>query len=212
MSYNLKTEITSKFWSFNRSRDSHLIETETIIWDGPFSWPKYSHNNQLGEVPDAAGVYLFTFNYKDGYIIRSAGVSNSIKRRISQDTREYKKGNYTVLDVESGQIGIRQELWHGWSYAKENRAEFYNNQDTILKAVDNELASYRLFIAKIPDKRKRARLEFSIMHDIYSSHELWSDLVDRGMNLTGRFNKEIPIKIKNSCQYKLYGLPDSLEI
>jgi len=50
------------------------------------------------------------------------------------------------------------------------------------------------------------------MLSIYSSKEPWADLVDHGMALRGRFNDEIPIKVKNVCSYKIYGLPEEMEI
>lgn len=200
------------FWSFNRIRDASLIKKEDIIWQGPYSWIGYEQFNKLKPIPDISGVYLFTFEYKDGYIIRSAGVTNSMKRRFKQHTREYKKGNYTVLDVESAKHGIRKEIWHGWQYAKSHQKEFSENKNTILKFVEKELKAYRIFITEIDDERKRERIEFSIIHSIYSSKEPWADLVDGGMALRGRFNREIPIKIKNVCSHKLYGLPEVMEI
>mgnify|MGYP000846718101 FL=1 len=78
-----------------------MIKTENLIWQGPFSWIGYEKISELEPVPDVAGVYLFTFEYSDGYILRSVGVTNSMKRRFVQHTREYKKGNYTLLDVEA---------------------------------------------------------------------------------------------------------------
>ena len=90
-----------QFWSFNRTRDASMIKTENLIWQGPFSWIGYEKISELEPVPDVAGVYLFTFEYSDGYILRSVGVTNSMKRRFVQHTREYKKGNYTLLDVEA---------------------------------------------------------------------------------------------------------------
>ncbi|MFW6311083.1 MAG: hypothetical protein ACOC1K_02485 [Nanoarchaeota archaeon] len=64
----------------------------------------------------------------------------------------------------------------------------------------------------INDKRKRERVEFAIMHNIYSSKEPWADLVDDGTALKGRVNCEIPIKVRNICPHKLYGLPEALEV
>lgn len=61
------------FWSFNRHKDASLIKAEDVLWKGPFSWPKFEQINKLDTIPDVAGVYLFTFEYKDGYILRSAG-------------------------------------------------------------------------------------------------------------------------------------------
>ncbi|NLY75526.1 MAG: hypothetical protein GX075_09510 [Firmicutes bacterium] len=200
------------FWCFNRSKDAALIKTEEIFWQGPFSWVGFEHLNNLKPIPDVAGVYLFTFEYQDGYIIRSVGVTNSMKKRFYQHTREYRKGNYTVLDVEYAKVGERKEIWHGWEYAKKHRDEFIENKDLILQFVEKELQAYKIFITEVLDRRKRERIEFAIMQSIYSSKEPWDDLVDHGMALRGRFNDEIPIEVKNVCPYKIYGLPKEIEI
>lgn len=208
----MEKQILPGFSSFNRSMDHELITTEGLCWEGPFSWLGYNKHNDLDDIHDVAGVYLFTFEYRDGYILRSVGVSKSIKKRISQHTREYKKGNYTILDVNSAKVGIRKEVWHGWGYAKKNIDQFNLHKDYMLSAIDDELAAYRLFTANVSDKRKRERIEFSIMHNVYGAKEPWSDLVDGGMHLIGRSNYDIPIIINNKCLHRIYGLADYLEI
>ena len=201
-----------EFWSFNRSRDESLMKTEDLQWRGPFSWMGFEQANKLEPTPDISGVYLFTFEYKDGYILRSAGVTNSMKRRFSQHTREYTVGNYTVLDVEYARIGIRKEIWRGWEYAKKHRDEFSRHKDFILQCVKKELEAYRLFITEVEDKRKRERIEFAIVQSVYGSKEPWANLIDGGMSLRGRFNDEIPIEVRNVCSYTVYGLSEKLEI
>ncbi len=201
-----------EFWSFNRSRDENLVKTDILHWLGPFSWNGFEQVNNLKSVPDIPGVYLFTVDYKDGYIIRSAGVTNAMKRRFSQHNREYKKGNYTVLDVSSARVGIRKEMWHGWDYAKKNRKEYFEHEAIILNLIREELRAYRIFVAKVDDKRKRERIEFAIIHGIYRSKDPWSNLVDGGMALRGRFNYEVPVQLENISPYKVYGLPEKLEI
>jgi hypothetical protein len=81
-----------------------------------------------------------------------------------------------------------------------------------LKSVENELASYNLFVAEIADKRKRERIEFAIVQNAYLSKEPWGDLVDGGMALRGRASYEIPIEIRNMSPYKIYGIPEMFEI
>jgi len=205
-------ETLPHFWSFNRLTDTYLIKTEDIIWQGPFSWIGYEQVNRLKPIPDIAGIYLFTFEYKDGYILRSVGVTSSMKRRFREHTREYSKGNYTVLDIESAKNGVRKELWHGWEYMKEHQKQFSENKDVILEFVEKELIAYRLFVTEIADRRKRERIEATILINTYSSKEPWADLLDGGMSLRGRYNYEIPIEIKNVCTHKLYGLPETIEI
>ena len=201
-----------QFWSFNRIRDASMNKTEDLIWQGPFSWIGYEQINESKSIPDIAGVYLFTFEYLNGIILRSVGVTNSMKRRLTQHTREFRNGNYTLLDVESAKKGIRKEMWHGWQYAKEHQNIFWENKDVILELVEKELIGYRLFISEVADSRKRERIEAAILINIYSSKEPWADLIDGGMSLRGRYNYEIPSEVKNVCSHKLYGLPVSVEI
>ncbi len=201
-----------QFWCFNRIRDASLIKTKALIWQGPFSWIGYEQGNNLEPIPDIAGVYLITFEYIGGYILRSVGVTNSMKRRLSEHTREYFRGNYTLLDVESAKVGVRKELWHGWQYIKEHQNQFIENKNVVLELADKELIAYRLFITEVADRRIRERIEAAILINTYSSKESWADLIDGGMVLRGRYNYEIPIEIKNVCPYKLYGLPETIEI
>lgn len=199
------------FWCFNRLKDSKLITHKNIKWKGPFAWPSFEAENNLKSLPNGAGIYLFTYNYKEGFIIRSVGVTNSFKRRFSQHTREYRKGHYTVLDVNFARQGERRELWHGWEYAKQYSKEFFRNEKEIMQFVDKELEAFRLFIAIEEDQRKRERIEFAIMHHIYGAKEPWSDLVDGQMFLRGRANSEVPIKANNLSQEKIFGLPGEIE-
>ncbi|NLP27261.1 MAG: hypothetical protein GX370_00535 [Clostridia bacterium] len=200
------------FWSFNRVKDVSLIEKENIVWQGPFSWNGYEQNNVLKPVPNIAGVYLLTFQHQNSFIIRSVGQSNSMKRRFLQHEREYRKGNYTILDVDWARKGIRKEIWHGWQYAREHENEFIEFKDIILEYLEKELESYRIFVAEITDTRKRERLEAAIVMSIYTSKELWADLIDGGMNIRSRYNYEIPIEIRNIYNEKIYGLPELIEV
>ena len=199
-------------WSFNRVVDSPKIRVLSKQWQGPFSCPGYEEKNGLDKVPDIEGLYLFTFEYEAGYLVYFAGITNSTSKRLKTHVRKYKKGDYTVLDVDSAGKGIRKEIWHGWQYAKTHQEEFNERKIEILNAVDKQLTSFRIFVAQVFDKRIRERLEASIMHNIYSCKEPWADLSDRGMLLLGRYNSEMPIEINNMSYCKIYGLPCTLEI
>jgi len=199
-------------WCFNREIDSDKINEETIIWKGPYSWPKYENDDKQKKMINTEGVYLWTFKYKNGFLIYSAGVTNSTKRRFTTHTREYKKGNYTILDIDAIQKEQRKEIWHGWQYAKANQDEFKNRKEIILNAVNEQLKAFQIFIAEVSDKRKRERIEAEIMYSIYQSKENWSEIADRGMHLKNRYNYEMPVKIKNQSEYKIYGLKEYLEI
>ena len=199
-------------WSFDRSRDANKIETEEINWKGPFAWPGFESINKLESIPDVSGVYLFTFDFKEEYLLYGAGITKSTRQRISTHSREYRKGNYTVLDTESAILGERREIWHGWNYAKTHQEEFILRKATILEAVENQLQAFRIFVAEVSDIRKRERIEAAIMHNLYYSKEYWSELADRGMFLKERYNYEMPVLIRNISSGKIFGIPAILEI
>ncbi len=88
-------------WCFHRARDGKNIQTEDVKWQGPFSWPGYEQVTQLDAIPDVQGAYLFTFPYNEGFVLYCVGITNSTKRRLRDHTREYKKGNYNVLEFSN---------------------------------------------------------------------------------------------------------------
>lgn len=195
-----------------QQNDTSEIEVKEIEWQGPFSWVGYENQNKLDKLPDINGIYLWTFQFKDGYLVYCAGITKSTKKRFRQHSLEYKSGNYTVFNINEAEQGKRVEIWHGWSYAREHRDEFNERKEEILNAVERQLKSYRIFVAEVPDKRIRARFESAIMHNIYSSNEPWTELADRGMHLSRRKKDETPIEIKNFSNCKIYGIPDTLRI
>jgi hypothetical protein len=201
-----------EFWSFNRSRDAHLIQSEALHWQGPFSWPGYRALQAPPEMPDGAGVYLMTFEQNDGHILRSAGVTLAMRRRLREHERLYLRGDYTILDVEAARAGIRREHWHGWGYAKSNPALRATHIDFIRAAACQELTAYRLFIAPETDMRRRERIEFAILHAAYASRQPWGDLVDGGMSLRGRGNDEMPVRLINTSAAPIHGMPVEMEI
>lgn len=192
--------------------DLQQIEAKEIKWQGPFSWIGYENQNNLDTIPDIGGIYLWTFKYKDGYVVYCAGITKSTKNRFRQHTLKYKSGNYTIFNVHKAELGKRVEIWHGWSYAREHRDEFNERKEEILNAVEKQLKSFRVFVAQVPEERIRARFESAIMHDIYSSKEPWAELADRGMQLSKRQKDEVPIEITNVSNSKIYGLPEVLRI
>lgn len=192
--------------------DNLKAENRKIEWLGPFSWIGYESQNNLEKIPDIEGIYLWTFKYKNGYLVYCAGITKSTRKRFRQHTLEYKSGNYTVFNIDDAEQGRRTEIWHGWSYARTHREEFTERKEEILNAVEVQLTSFRVFVAKMPDKRERTRFEAAIMNNIYCSTEPWAELADRGMALSKRWKGELPIMVENISNVKFYGMPKTLEI
>jgi len=193
------------------NENSNLIE---ISWGGPFSWPGFESENKLHSIPKISGVYLMTFEHKAGFLIYAAGLTRRPALvRFREHTFKYMNGDYNVLDVDAAQQGVRKEIWHGWGYAREHREEFEERKIAIQEAVRKQLAGFCIFVANFKeDTRVLERLEFSIMNNLYQQLPPICELPDRGMQLSSRWDTELPIIIKNYCKSILYGLPTLLEI
>jgi|ERR1035441_1642971 hypothetical protein len=187
-----------------------------VEWLGPFGWPKFKSN--LPSIPNVPGVYLWTVEYQDGYIIYAAGITRRpMPQRFREHTREYMNGTYNVLDIAAMKVGFRKEVWHGfWMKKKRPReklAEYKKRQLQIQEAVRKQLGGFRIFTANIGTKpRILERLEAAIMENLYKQPMPLCDIPDRGMMLAPRRNSEIPIIINNQCSVMLHGLPACLEI
>ena len=191
-----------------------MSNTIQANWNGPYCWPAFEDPTGLKPIPKLPGLYLQTFEYKSGYMIYAAGLTRRpVPARFKEHTRKYMNGEYNVLDINAAQQGIRKEIWHGWDYAKEHRAEFDERKLEIIDAVQNELEGFRIFVADVGEEpRILERLEASIMENLYRQPSPFCDIPDKGMFLSPRWDSEKPIVIENDCQETIHGLPRSLEI
>lgn len=195
------------------------IETKSFTWEGPFAWPGYEKETGLDSIPDVGGVYLWTFEYKDGYLLYLPGITKSMKKRFKQHTSSFKNGgDVYVLQPDQASKGIRVELW-SWQYSK-NEDEFEKNKHLFLEDVEKQLSAMRIFAAEIPDnsgQHLRRRIEGALIENLYNSKEPWAELADRGMSYLkpkpsdkGYYGQ--PIIGKNLCSAKIYGLPEKMRV
>ena len=185
-----------------------------ITWTGPYSWPGFENENNLPPIPQGSGVYLQSFEHKDGYLIYAAGLTRRpIPIRFKEHTRKYLNGDYTVLDIEAAKRGIRKEIWHGWGYARKHREEFEDRKTAIIDAVKRQLTGFKIYVTDLGnEERLLERLEAAIMNNLYRQIAPINEIPDKGMQLSGRLDSEAPIIVKNKCLSAIYGLPDLLEI
>lgn len=135
--------------------ETKSITTIGVKWTGPYSWPGFENDNKLPAIPKVSGVYLQTFEYRNGYLIYAAGLTRRpIPARFREHTRKYRNGDYNVLDLIEVEQGIRKELWHGWGYARGHRDEFEAKKASILKAVDRQLLGFRIFLAELQTRSR----------------------------------------------------------
>jgi len=117
------------------------------------------------------------------------------------------------LDIAAMQQGIRKEIWHGWGWSPEKRADFEKQRQEILNAAREQLQGFRIFAADVgTEPRILERLEASIMNNLHKQPSPFCDIPDRGMMLSPRWDSEAPIITENRCTVRLYGLPVHLEI
>ncbi len=189
-----------------------------LIWQGPFCWPKFDSASAAPFdliLVDACGIYLWTVEYCDGFLIYAAGITRrSFQERFREHTRHYLNGVYTIFDVIALQQGIRTELWHGFWMKKRStkkQKEYESRREEIVEAARNQLSVFRIFVAQVdPTPRILQRLEASIMNTLYTSAVPISEIPDRGMMLAPRWQSERPIIAKNIAPVKLHGLPEYL--
>ena len=72
----------------------------------------------LPPLPRHSGVYLVTFEHRDGYLIYAAGETVRLRRRCMEHTLKFMAGEYNILDPVQVKNGVRSEVWHGWGEAK----------------------------------------------------------------------------------------------
>jgi hypothetical protein len=185
-----------------------------INWKGPFSWPKFEKENGLPSIPKEPGLYIQAVDYNEGYIIYCAGISRrEIPVRFREHTRTYLKGDYNILDIELMQQGIRKVVWQGWNWTEAKKEKFEKNRDSLIKAANQQLSSFRIFIGDIGlESRLLERLESKVMDSIYHSDYPYCELPDKGMKLSPRRDDEPKITVKNNSDATLFGLPIAFEI
>lgn len=199
------------------------MTTSDIVlrWEGPFRWPGRDFQGEGKSLNDATvalncGVYLWTVEHCDGYLIYTAGITRrSFVKRLREHTRAYLTGVYTIFDVPSLRTGIRKEIWPGFWFKRktvDRQHEYENRFGEIHIAAKELLANYRVFVAPIdPRPRLLERIEAAIMNVLYIAPGPASRIPDRGMALAPRWHDEQPILVHNTTSVLLYGLPSEFE-
>lgn len=196
--------------------------TIDLLWQGPFSWPGASVDTSKDAGKNATflkkcGIYLWTIEYKPGFLIYTAGVtSRSFACRFREHTKSFHSGIYTIFDAYALQNGARKIIWPGFWYKKRPVAleqVYSSQQNEITLATKELLATYRIFIAPLsPEPRIFARIEAAIMYQLYSAPEPISLVPDRGMSLAPRWPTESVIYVRNLSEAILHGLPKQFAV
>lgn len=188
---------------------SRLVE---LRWNGPYAWPTFE--GELPAAPNHPGVYLFTFEYGDGYLVYAAGITRrGIRKRLREHTRSYLSGEYNILDVDGVKLGVRTEVWHGWGWTDRKRKTFDESKKDLQDAARRQLQAFRIFATETSaENRVRERVEATVMKTLAGACEPFCNIPDVGMHLEPRHDDEEPIVAINRCERILHALPPQFEI
>jgi hypothetical protein len=205
-----------------RLGEASALDMLELRWEGPFGWPGLAPAGRVISLADSpvatcSGVYLWTVEYLNGFLIYAAGITRRpFVKRFREHTRAYRAGIYTLFDVASLQRGVRKELWHGFwmkKRAAEKQSEYDRRREELRAAAELQLSNYRVFVAPLgPEPRLLERIEASIMNALYSAPAPASDIPDRGMALAPRWSSEQPITVRNATGSLLHALPEEFEV
>lgn len=190
-----------------------------LDWKGPFVLQGSRGESFLkSPAADQSGIYLFTVEYRNGYLLYMAGwTTRSFKRRLREHIGKYRKGTYTILEPKSLQNGKRVAIWRGmWTKKATNTPEmkelFRSRRQGLEPAIEALLSTFRIFLAPLKaERRVLARIEAAIMDRLYSGIKPVNTLPDKGMHLAPRRVKEKPFVVHNAPAVHLHGLPQCFE-
>ena len=187
-----------------------------ITWEGPFKWPRSKANNS--EFPIYPGIYLWTVEYAHGgYIVFAAGITRrTIKKRFQEHTLNFLSGVYTLFDLEKMKQGQRKEIWHGFWMGKrspDKEKEFERRRLELEDLANQHLDTFKVFSAAVTvEGRILERLEAAVMENLINLPKPLSEIPDRGMQLSPRWDSESQIEVKNASSEVLHGIPERMTI
>ena len=175
---------------------------------GPFGWPK--HENGKVPLPSCSGVYLMAFEYGEGFIPYGIGLtSRPIRQRFMEHTRKFISGNYNILDLEAATNSERKIVWKGWGWSPEKVIKYQENKDEVVTSAISQLMATYIFVIELPKLIRMERLEAALVNHF---HDYGNTLIDKGMQLSKRWEKEDPIELRLQIKSMIYGLPKVIQI
>lgn len=204
-----------QYWTMGSAVcDTTLINRATlagldITVGGPYGWPRFE--GSLPPLPVVRGVYVVTFEHRDGFLPYSVGITRRpMRKRFLEHRRKYVSGDYNILEVDAAQQGTRSEVWRGWGWTPERRAAFDETKSDKVAKAERQMEATRIFTMNIgTSPRLPERIEGAITNHFY---QIDTSLFDRGMFRMPRWPTEDPIIAKFHCKSVLYNLPPELKI
>jgi hypothetical protein len=189
---------------------------KTLHFQGDFKLISKSQDNLFNqELAAKGGVYLWTYETEDGYIIDYVGEASSIKDRFYQHLREQLNGRYSIYDPDSLRNGKREITWKGYHWRSDEYyrvIEFISNSEKYMPKLEKMLEECRIFFAPIEgDELIRKRIEASILNEM-SRLVLYDRIKPIPLQQIRQLQAgEVPVETKLVTDEKIIGLGDSLK-
>lgn len=133
--------------------------------------------------------------------------STSFYQRTKEHVIQQLGGNYSILDPDALQRGVRSVVWAGlWrAGTRDQIPSFLARHDELSPITRRYLLAHRLLLAPLAcDRRVRQRIEASIAVAVHASEPR---LVASGVRYRGRRSDEEPIHVTITSDCEVRGLP-----
>ncbi len=144
-----------------------------VAFQGPLAWTRGGGADFIFEadVAQAAGVYLWTVETAEDYLIWYVGETGvSFHQRMKDHFKEQLSGMYNAYDPEAFARGEKLLVWKGmYSVGEERRAsDLLDAEPNIWRAMVHFARVIRFFVAPLDcETRLRRRVEAGIAKHLY---------------------------------------------
>jgi hypothetical protein len=190
------------------------MENITLEFLGPYKF--FGQNDSIFTNTDRnlSGIYLWTINTKDGYMIRYVGQTKYFFTRQKAHLINFLGLNYGILDVEAAKNGKRELLWNGLWRDKDNRLlgnDLENEYTVLSKRVIDYINIIEIFFAKLDGQSNlRKHIEGYIGCNLRENHKEFKELYadDFRIGKSTKLNCKLFIK----CNYNILGLDKEIDV
>ena len=167
------------------------------------------------EVAQFAGVYLWTVQFRDGFLINYVGeTGTSFYRRMKDHMIQCMGGNYRICDTEQLLEGRKTVLWNGmWRKGTRDLAPMFVDEKYVELAprIRDYLRVLDILVAPFEtDRRTRRRIEGAIAFSLREQDDPTGSFISEDVRYFGKKQNETPLQVSIISSTKLLGLDHQL--
>lgn len=183
------------------------IIDHTISFEGPFQYLPGRNSVFDQTAAGFPGIYLWTIEHGEKYLINYVGITGRpISHRLQDHLAHYYRGDYTIYEPQLFIKGEKQVMYRPSGSILEFVPEFL----TLAPAIDSQIKTYRLFIAKAEGSKEwLERIESGIINKLRDSGGKAVEFLDNY-----RISRDVPeadkVGVKIISPVELVGLGISI--